>query len=200
MACAGNIHNTAGTGMIRATIIAMACLSLLGCAKQPHSFSTSQATSATGTVQSVSQSDRHLVVLTTDGRRLLVEAPADVANFDRIHEGDQILLTYHQGLVAEVRPAGAEAQDPTRTSSSVRTPPGESPTKAVGHTTFATVQIQAVDPASNTVTFTRPDGVTRTLAVETPKGQQFIRRLRPGDQVDVTYHEAAAVSIQPARR
>jgi hypothetical protein len=28
----------------------------------------------------------------------------------------------------------------------------------------------------------------------------FVRRLRPGDEVDVTYSEAAAVRVEPANR
>jgi hypothetical protein len=42
------------------------------------------------------------------------------------------------------------------------------------------------------VTFRRPDGFVRTLAVEDPNARRFIHDLRQGDKVEVTYIEALA--------
>jgi hypothetical protein len=155
------------------------------------------------TVEAVSQSDRHLVVLTNDGLHVVIEAPNDVRNFDQIHQGDHILVTYHEGLVAEVKRAGSRSgEEPQRnvTTASGRSPAGEPPTKAMGHAIETTVRVEDVDPATGTVTFTRPDGVTRTLSVENQDALRFIKQLKPQDEVQVTYREASAVSIQPQRR
>lgn len=61
-----------------------------------------------------------------------------------------------------------------------------------------TVTIDSVDTSSNTVTFKRSDGMTRTVAVQRPEGQEFIRGLRKGDQVEITYTEAVAMEVRPA--
>jgi hypothetical protein len=156
--------------------------------------------SATATVQAVSRSDRRLVVKTADGQRLLVEAPSTVTNFDQIQQGDEVILTYHEGLVAEVARAGQEPQHAQKTTSEGRTPADERPAKARATTIATTVRIDAVDRFSDTVTFTRPDGITRTLTVQNPDAMRFAESLRPGTQVQITYREAAAVTIQPARR
>jgi len=186
--------------MLRVIIAIAASLALWACAKEPDSFVTSRATSATATVQSVNQADRNVVVLTSDGQRLLVETPS-VSNFDQINPGDLVVITYHQGFVAGLRRPGDDAgSEVNRTATSGGAPTGEVPTKALARSVSATVQIQAVDPSSNTVSFKRPDGITRTLTVQDPRAKEFVSRLAPGDQVDVTYREAAAVSIQPARR
>jgi hypothetical protein len=37
------------------------------------------------------------------------------------------------------------------------------------------------------------------MSVEHPDAQRFIGQLKPGDEVQLTYREATAVSIQPAR-
>jgi hypothetical protein len=61
-----------------------------------------------------------------------------------------------------------------------------------------TVEIEFVDTTFNTVTFKRSDGVSRTVAVQTPEGQKFIRGLRKGDRVEIAYTEAFAIEVKPA--
>lgn len=186
--------------MIRKTLIVAGLFLCASCTRDPEPFAASRTKSTTATVQAVSQTDRHLVIKTTDGERLLVEAPSDVTNFDQVQQGDEVILTYHEGLVAKVASAGQEPQDTRATAAQGRTQPGEAPTKAMGKTIATTVQIEAVDPSLDTVTFTRPDGITRTLTVGNPDAMRFAESLTPGAQVQITYREAAAVSIQPARR
>jgi hypothetical protein len=55
-----------------------------------------------------------------------------------------------------------------------------------------------VDTSFNTVTFKRSDGMSRTVAIQTPEGQKFIRGLKKGDQVEITYTEAVAMEVKPA--
>jgi hypothetical protein len=40
--------------------------------------------------------------------------------------------------------------------------------------------------------------MVRTVAVERPEGQEFIRGLKKGDQVEITYTEALAMEVRPA--
>ncbi len=119
-------------------------------------------------------------------------------NFDQIQQGDEIILTYHEGLVANVVSEGQQGDGTTMVGG--RTPAGQVPGGAIGKTIATTVQIDGVDPDSDTVTFTRPDGIQRTLTVENPEAMRFAESLTPGDRVQLTYREAAAVSVQPARR
>ena len=189
--------------MFRYALMISACLSLWACSRAPEPFHSARTKSMSATVEAVSQSDRHLVVLTTDGRHVVIEAPSDVSNFDQIHRGDHILVTYHEGLLAEVKRAGSRSGQtpaPNTTSASGRTPHGEPPTKAMGHAIEPTVRVEDVDPAPGTVPFTRPDGVTRTLSVDNQDALRFVKQLKPQDEVQVTYREASAVSIQPQRR
>ncbi len=63
----------------------------------------------------------------------------------------------------------------------------------------ATVRIERVDLNANTVTFTGPRG-QRTLYVQKPAMREFVKKLRPGDAVEVTYSEALAISLEPMSR
>jgi len=61
-----------------------------------------------------------------------------------------------------------------------------------------TVTINAVDQATNAVTFTSSRGVRRTVVVRSPEMQAFIRTVRPGQRVNVAFTEATAISVEPA--
>jgi hypothetical protein len=182
-------------------IVAVAFVSFLVRAQEPKPFEASRTKTATATIQAINQSDRHIVLLGTDGSRMLLEAGADVRNFDKVRPGDRVVVTYHEGVIAEVKPKGkgAGAESPKVTAAGGRTGPGEMPAKAAGASIATTVTIESVDSSFDTVTFKPADGVVRTLAVESPEGKEFIEQLKPGDEVQITYREAAAVSIEPAR-
>ena len=168
-------------------------------AAEPEPFVSSKTKQASTTIQAISQSDRHLVLLGEDGQRLVVEAGPAIKNFDQVRPGDHVVVTYYDGLIAEVKPKGAGTQGVQGATTTAQTPAGEMPAGAVGHAIATTVRVEAVDPASSTVTFKRPDGVTRKLAAEEPDAKRFIGKLMSGDEVQITYREATAVSIEPAR-
>ena len=71
------------------------------------------------------------------------------------------------------------------------------PAAAIGQTITSTVVIESVDTSFDAVSFKRPDGLVRTIAVESPEGKKFIRTLKKGDKVDVEYTEALAISVVP---
>jgi hypothetical protein len=168
-------------------------------AQQPQPFKSSKLKQASTTIQAISQSDRHLVLLGEDGQRLLVEAGPAVKNFDQVRPGDHVVVSYYEGLVAEVMPKGAVAQGTQGAAAKARTPAGDMPAGAVGSTVATTVQVESVDPSDHTITFKPSDGVSRTLTVVEPDARRFVGQLKAGDEVQIRYTEATAVSIEPAR-
>lgn len=61
------------------------------------------------------------------------------------------------------------------------------------------VKIQSVDAANNVVTIVGSDGVPRPIRVVDAKAQEFVRGLKVGDEVQLTFSEAVAVSVEHAR-
>jgi hypothetical protein len=59
------------------------------------------------------------------------------------------------------------------------------------------VVVTAVDPSANTISFVGPGNVVRTVSPKNAQVQAFIRNLHVGDQVDIVYEEALAISVQP---
>jgi translation elongation factor P/translation initiation factor 5A len=56
----------------------------------------------------------------------------------------------------------------------------------------------ALDLAHHTVSFTDPEGLAQTITVQEPEMRDFMKTLKVGDEVAVTYTEALAISVEPA--
>jgi hypothetical protein len=76
---------------------------------------------------------------------------------------------------------------------------GEKPRAAATTTTNVPVRIQSVDTKTNEVSFYGQDGLVRAITVETPQAKEFIKQLKPGDNVVVSFTEAVAISVEPAK-
>jgi hypothetical protein len=60
------------------------------------------------------------------------------------------------------------------------------------------VKIYSVDTLQNVVEVTGPRGYNRRIKVNDPTAREFIRGLKPGDEVQITFREAFAVSVERA--
>ena len=115
--------------------------------------------------------------------------------------GDNVVVSYYQGLAAQVLPPGTAVTDDVKQMDvATAAEPGTKPGAGIGTALKATVVIEKVDTQANTVTFKRPDGVSRTLPVQSDEGKAFIKKLKAGDKVDVVYAEAVAVEVKPAAK
>jgi len=176
--------------------VAVAAASAVAQPTEPVHVSRTQSVSAT--VKSIDQQKR-LVELTDGKETTTIEVPAEVRNLSQLKVGDQVVVSYHEGLAAEFKKKG-ESQTVgvlDTTTGTARMPEGGQPGAAVGNRVRTTVMIQGVDRATNSVTFTGPSGMTRTVEVKDPKAQKFIGSLKQGDEVELTYTEALAVTVEP---
>lgn len=152
----------------------------------------------TATVESVDPATRMVRLRGVEGPVDIVLGP-EIRNFDQIRVGDEVKATYFTGVAAQIRKHGDPALPPTDEIAVARAKPGEMPAAGVAHNVSTTVTIETVDTSFNTVSFTLPAGDKRVVAVESPEGREFIRTLKKGDQVDLTYTEAVAVEVTPGR-
>lgn len=154
----------------------------------------------TATIEAVDQEKRTVTLKAENGKTQTVDIGPDVRNFAQVKAGDKVVVRYYEGLAAQVakKGEGTPAGQIDQAVIGGRAPAGEKPGAAVGNVVTTTVVIQAVDKAANKVTFDTPDG-QRTVAVKKPEAQKFIAGLKKGDEVDITYTEALAISVEPAR-
>lgn len=162
-------------------------------------LSRSESVQLKATVEDIDHDTRTMVLKGEDGERAVVVAGPDVRNLAQVKEGDNVLLTYKIGIAATVKPRGTQASGPVESVTAERGGAGaQRPSASLDRTLSSTVKIDSVDTSFNTVTFTRADGITRVVAVDDPEARKFLRRLKPGDAVEIAYTEATAVSVEPA--
>jgi hypothetical protein len=149
------------------------------------------------TVESIDPATRMIGLKAEDGSSASFAAGDEVKNFAQIRVGDKVVVSYYQGLAAELQPKGTPlSKKVDQLDITTAAEAGTKPGAGVGTATRGTVVIEKTDMVNNTVSFRRPDGTSRTLPVKSPEGQNFIAKLKKGDQVEVLYIEALAVEVR----
>lgn len=148
----------------------------------------------TATVVAIDKATRTLTLKGPQGKSVDVVAGDEVRNFDQIKVGDQVVAKYVEALSMELmktRTTGA----PTENVGAVRAKPGERPAGAIGREVTALVDVVAVDPKKSIISIKGPRGNVFDLKVQNPDQFKVVKK---GDQIQVTYTEALAMSVEPA--
>ena len=124
-----------------------------------------------------------------------IVAPAEVKNFDQIKVGDFVVARYARALTLELKKTKVSAGDVTVSEVAAKAKPGERPAVAGAREVTAIATVTAVDPKKSTITLKGPRGNVVTLDVQNPDQFKVVKK---GDQVEVTYTEALALSVEPA--
>jgi hypothetical protein len=177
---------------------------LLGaCAsKPPDPVNLENTREVSATVESVDAQRRLLGLREQSGEKFTIQAGPEVRNFTQIKVGDRVVARYYEALAATLRQRGdgsGEAQAPVTDAVVGRAAVGDRPGVAAGTQTMQTVRITGVDKKNHVVSFYGSDGLARSLPIRTPQGQAFAAKLKVGDEVEVTYTEAVALTVEPAK-
>jgi hypothetical protein len=177
---------------------------LLGACKStppdPVNLESTQEVSAT--VQSIDVERRLLSLRDDTGEQVTVEVSPAVRNLDQVKPGDKVVARYYESLAAELVARGdgsGSTQAPVKDAVIGRAAPGAKPGVVMGTENRQTVRITKVDKKNNVVSFFGSDGLARSLPIKTPEGREFIGKLKEGDEVEVRYTEAVAVTVEPVK-
>ena len=166
----------------------------------PTSAQVSQELAAEAIVKAVDQQDRVITLQREDGSTFSMIAGPEVRNLPQIAAGDKVKVRYKESLLASLKKPGEAVKPAGVTGALTRAEPGATPGAAARQQITVTVRINEVDTDMNRVIFTLPSGAMRIVNVRRPEMQEYIRGLKPGDQVEITYTEAVALSVEkPAR-
>jgi hypothetical protein len=158
---------------------------------------TGQFQKAEATVEAINPTTREVSLRGARGPITVVASP-DVKNFNKIRVGDKVVISYYEGIAAQMAKGGSKVTEPAMSTFTYPAQGGARAGGGVGASVTTTVTIEDVDESTNTVAFKRSDGSVHIIAVKSPNMQQFIRTLKRGDSVEVTYTESVAVSLVPA--
>jgi hypothetical protein len=157
---------------------------------------TSSFQKVEATVEAINPATREVTLKGPQGKEVTVTAGSGVKNLDKVHVGDKLVVSYYQGIAAQMSKGGATAKEPAASTFAYRSQTG-TPGGGIGGSMTSTVTIEALDAANHTVAFRRPDGTIDVVTLKSPQMQSFAQTLKPGDKVDVTYTQSIAVNLMP---
>jgi hypothetical protein len=187
--------------MYRRTILMAA--GLLPLAAACRSVDAQQTTTLNGVVETVDPVSRELLLRSAGGAQsgvlLSMIVGPNVQRLDQIHPGDRVTVTYYQALAAQVVNVFSPQSQPFEGVTVDRRETAERPGAQITRVRRGRVVITAVDRASGTISFLGPNQVLRTVSPKNPDVLRLTRSLKVGDQVDIVYEEALAISVEPMK-
>jgi Cu/Ag efflux protein CusF len=154
----------------------------------------SDAVVETFTIEAIDSSSRIVTLKDKDGMLEELFCGPEVQRFDALKVGDKVSFRYYESVVSALRRPGQAAR-PAESSGVTRTP-GTRPGATVSTQVSATVTIQAIDAKVPSVTVKSDKGRVMSFRVQDPKN---LEGYKVGDTVEVTYTQALAVSVEPAK-
>jgi hypothetical protein len=149
-----------------------------------------QSVEARATVTAIDPSTRMVTLKTEGGETVEVSAGEEVKNFDQIKVGDTVKATYTESVAFQVAPKGEIPGGASQ--GAVRIPGGAK----VGQQVTTSFKVASVDPETNVLWVTLPNGNTKKIQVEDPEAQARLKTLSPGNVVAVTYTESVALQLE----
>ncbi len=167
-----------------------------GCASAPESVTISDVEDIAATVTAIDQSRRLVTLRGPQGNDLTLEVGPSVRNLAQVQVGDIVRLSYEQTYLATRTDSVEMSPSVPVTVGAAVAELGERPGAAVGAMATMTVRIESVGPDGRTVTFSEPDGRLRAINVQREEAQAFVRSLRPGVIVELTYAETLVIAVE----
>jgi hypothetical protein len=162
---------------------------------EPGKASVVRTAQVSAQVVSIDKATRMVTLKGPQGNVVDIVASDEVRNFDQIKVGDFVVARYAQSLTLELRKVKGAVGDVTVREGAARAKPGERPAAAGAREVTAIATVIALDPKKSTITLKGPRGNVVVLDVQNPDQFKVVKK---GDQVEVTYTEALALSVEPA--
>lgn len=191
-----NMKSSSGYWVGFALMLAACANSTKSDAPLPSGTVSEGTVTATATVESIDLNTRMLTLRTSDGQDMTVYVNEKVKNLPQVHKGDRVQATYYESLAYEVKEPGAPNAGVTVTEGSGHAQPGAMPAAAGARTVTITATIESIDKAKMLVTLKAPDGHHFTVKAKDPKKLDAVQ---VGHLVDITYTQAMAISVEPAK-
>lgn len=155
---------------------------------------TGETVTVTATVEAIDQSTRTVTVKKDDGTFEDVYVPMEMKKFDTLKIGDRITARYYENIVLRVQKPGDKPVDTSETSATPREAGKAGGT--ISHQRTITATITAIDMKAPSITFSGPHNWKYSSRV---KDTKMLAQVKVGDKVEITWTEAALISLDPAK-
>lgn len=168
---------------------------LAGCGDWERGPASSETlVSTTASVIEVDRESRRVVLEDEGGDRVSVIVPPDLPNFGQIDAGDVIEIDYYRSVMAQVAPHGV-SNAPIIATEGGRSAPGETPAGFGVVATDIVVTLLDYNEDSYRAKIRLADGDERAVTVPREL-RSFVSSRSPGERIEVTIVEAAAIALQ----
>ncbi len=191
--------------VVAATLIAAAAVPALAqtpapgaatmTATAPGKAAAASVVELTASVQAVDKANRTVTLKGPKGGVQTIAAGPEVKNFDQIKVGDQVVARYVEALSLELKKGGKAPVARTDRDMAGTAKPGAKPAAGAGRQVQVVADVIALDSATQTVTLRGPK---QTVDLKVRDPEQF-KLVKVGDQVEATYTEALAISVEPKK-
>jgi Cu/Ag efflux protein CusF len=161
---------------------------------EPGKVTVAEAARITASVEAIDKAKRLVTLKGPEGNTFVVQAGPEVKNFDQIKVGDLVVARYIEALTLELKPGGGQIRERIERENAVAAKPGQAPGAAAGRQVTVIADVMAVDTAKQSV---RLRGPQRTIDLKVRDPNQ-LKLIKVGDQVEATFTEAVALSVEPA--
>jgi hypothetical protein len=161
---------------------------------EPGKVTVAEATRVTASIEALDKAKRLVTLKGPEGNTFVVQAGPAVKNFDQLKVGDLVVANYVEALTLELKPGGGQIRERTERENTVSAKPGEAPGVAAGRQVTVIADVMSLDAKKQTV---RLRGPQRTVDLKVRDPNQF-KLIKVGDQVEATFTEAVALSVEPA--
>lgn len=164
-------------------------------ASEPGKAVVASAVEISAQVVGIDKATRTVKLKGPKGNVVDIVAGDEVRNFDQIKVGDLVVARYVEALTLELKKTKVAAGDVKVREEAAKAKAGERPAAAGARQVTVVADVVAVDPVKSTITLKGPKGKVVTLNVQNPEQFKVVKK---GDQVEATYTEALALSVEPA--
>ena len=167
----------------------------------PADINTATLIEVTATVTAIDMENRLVTIQGPEGNSVVIQVTDQVKNLPQARVGDHVDIKYYSSAYVDIVKTkgdvelGAEAG-----AAKITAPAGQKPAGAIGVEVKRKVEVVFVDPYQKFISFRSPDRGLRKISLkESPDLQHYLQELKKGDIVEVTYTEAMAISLEPAK-
>jgi hypothetical protein len=150
----------------------------------------------TATVEAIDLDKRIVTLKGPNGNVFDLKVGEKAKNLPQVKVGDLLKVKYYEALAFEVKKPGA-AGGAEATGAVATAKPGEKPAGIAAGQVTVTATVETIDTKKQRVTLKGPEGKLLEVKVKDPKN---LKNVKKGDQVVLTYTEALALSVEPAKK
>lgn len=165
-------------------------------AKKP-AVTKERTAEVTATVEAINLEKRVVTLKGPKGNLFDVKVGEQAKNLPQVKVGDLVTVKYYESLAVKVFKKGEAPQVEGVAEGVATAKPGEKPGGVVVSQVTVTATVEALDKKKQTATLKGPEGKSVTVKVKDPKN---MKNVKVGDEVVITYSEAMAISVEPAKK